>query len=440
MLSVVNGFFAALSRLISVFFSAFFGVWTLLGGVAKEPPAVPADFTPVLRFAVCSDVHLDGDPAQQNAEHFRSMFRDLYAYAETQAYAKVDALLVVGDFANTGAPEEYALFNAIVGENLKPETQLLTVLGNHEFIKYRDVDASVGYDVYRQYVNKDVDTHTVINGYHFIGVSYDEDGKRFRGKRAWLKEELKAAVKEDPEKPVFVYQHPHPFTTVYGSVNWSDFDVRAVLSQFPQVVDFSGHSHYAASDPRSVWQGGFTAVGTGALCAYMSNLNYVSGDEDAPGESGGFWIVEADAEGGVRLQLMDAVNHVFFEGAECWLTNIADPTKRVYTWGNRMALDTAPAFPAGAGASIERTADGGAALCFPDAAGYYEAENYKITVRSGADTVLNGTVVSDYVRAVHTGMRVDLGELPAGTYTVSVTAFSPYGKKGETLKTTAVLE
>ena len=60
--------------------------------------------------------------------------------------------------------------------NEKDETQLLAVLGNHEFIDYRDVDATVGYDVYRKYINEDVDTDIVINGYHFIGVSYDDDG------------------------------------------------------------------------------------------------------------------------------------------------------------------------------------------------------------------------------------------------------------------------
>ncbi len=143
-------------------------------------------------------------------------------------------------------------------ENKKEETQVLAVLGNHEFIDYRDVDATVGYDVYRKYVNEDVDTDIVINGYHFIGVSYDDNGSTFSGKTEWLDERLAKATEEDPDKPIFVYQHPHPTLTVYGSVNWGDMDTRVVLSKYPQVVNFSGHSHYAASDPRSVWQGEFT--------------------------------------------------------------------------------------------------------------------------------------------------------------------------------------
>ena len=457
MLSFSNAVVAALSRLISLFFSALFGLWSLLGGVAKEPPAAPDDFTPVLRFAVCSDVHLsdgsvdreDATPeeiaaarerAENNTKHFRSLFTDLYAYADAEEYKNVDALLVVGDFTDAGGEEQYAIFNGVVNEGIRPGTKLLTVMGNHEFIRYRDEDASVGAEVYRRLMDRETDTHEVIGGYHFIGVSYDEDGRHFKTKRAWLREQLLEATKEDPSKPVFVFQHPHPFTTVYGSVNWGDSDIRAVLSGFPQVVDFSGHSHYAASDPRSVWQGAFTAVGTGATCAYMSNLNYVSGDEDAPGESGGFWIVEVDADGCVRLRLMDTVNHALFEGAECFLTNAADPTKRLYTWGNRMALDTAPAFPENAAPELKRGENGEALLCFPDAAGYYEAESYKITVTAnGLHNDFNGTVVSDYVRAVHTGMAVPLGDLPSAEYRVTVTAFSPYGKKGETLTATLAL-
>ena len=388
----------------------------------------------MVRFAVCSDVHLDGDPMQEAAIRLGELYDASYDYAaDSDTYRKLDAVVTVGDFANSGDKEEYVTYNVVVNDHIRPETQHLEVMGNHEFIKYRDVDASVGYEMYQRYIYPQVDRHEVINGYHFICVSYDDDGKSFTGKMPWLKEQLDAAVKDDPNKPIFVFQHPHPFATVYGSVNWSDLSVRTLLDLYPQVVDFSGHSHYASSDPRSVWQDSFTAVGTGSLSAYMSNLNYVSGDEDAPGESGGFWIVEADRDGNVRLQLYDAANRRFFDNVDDYLPNPAKRTNRPYAWHNSMRLDTPPAFPEGA-AGTGRRIDGRATLFFPDAVGYYEAENYKIVVTgSSLKPVWEGTVVSDYVRAGLTGVTVDLGEIPDGTYTVKITANSPYEKQGQTL-------
>ena len=433
MLAVKNQFFHILTRLANFAFAGLFGMTALISGLS-EPPRTPEDFTPVVRFAVCSDVHLDGDPEQTAAIRLGQLYDDAYAYAQScETYKNLDAVLTVGDFATSGAPEEYALYNEIVSGHIKEGTQHLEVLGNHEFISYRDEDASVGYDVYRQYVYSEVDRHDVINGYHFIGVSYDKDGKTFTKKLPWLKEQLDAAKADTPDKPIFVYQHPHPFSTVYGSVNWGDASVRALLDLYPQVVDFSGHSHYASSDPRSLWQNSFTAVGTGSLSAYMSNLNYVSGDEDAPGESGGFWMVEADRDGNVRLQLYDAANRRFFDNVDDYLPNPAKRTNRPYAWDNSMRLDTPPAFPEGA-AVTGRRIDGRATLFFPDAVGYYEAENYKIVVTGGSlKPVWEETVVSDYVRAGLTGVTVDLGEIPDGTYTVKITANSPYEKQGQTL-------
>ncbi|MBQ6117732.1 MAG: metallophosphoesterase, partial [Clostridia bacterium] len=371
---------------------------------------------------------------QPAAIRLGELFDDSYAYAaDSETYKGLDAVIVAGDFATNGKPEEYQLYNSIVDAHIKEGTQTLEVLGNHEFIAYRDEDASVAYDVYKEYVCQDVDRHDVINGYHFIGVSYDDDGKYFTHKLNWLKKQLDAAVADDPEKPIFVYQHPHPFSTVYGSVNWGNTGVRSVLELYPQVVDFSGHSHYASSDPRSIWQGSFTAVGTGSLSAYMSNLNYTSGDEDAPGESGGFWMVEADKDGNVRLRLYDIVNHRFFRNVDYYLTDLNNRFNRPYSWNNSMSRDTAPQFPKNAVVSVTRE-EQDVILSFPDAAGFYEAENYKIVVKgTGIKPVWEGTAVSDYVRAGQTGVRVNLGPLEDGEYTVRITACSPFEKEGQTL-------
>ena len=425
-----------IARVISSAISFIYLFTGYKSGLTGKEIKKPEDFTPVLRFVACSDIHLDGNADQVNAERLANLIKDMYKYAEVQDYNTVDALMVVGDFAGGGAESEYAMFNRIIKENIKPQTKLLTVLGNHEFINYRDIDATAAYPVYQEMINPEVDTDVVINGYHFIGVSYDNNGKTFSGKTEWLRERLDNATKEDPTKPVFVYQHPSPSLTIYGSISWSDLDIRKVLSDYPQVVDFSGHSHYSPSDPRSVWQGEFTAIGCGSLKALMGNLNYIEGDNDAPGESAAAWLVEVDKDGNVNIRLYDVENQIFFKNVEYYFTNVSDVTKRDYTWAKQQSLDTAPQFPTDSKVKNSLNDEKETIISFPEAKGYYEAENYKITVKNDdGKKVFEKTVISEYVRATDDDVKVNIGELEKGTYKATVTAYSPYTKKGETLST-----
>lgn len=397
---------------------------------------IPDTFVPVIRFAVCSDIHLDGDENQKNAIRLREMFDDLYSYSESSnTHKSLDAVLVAGDFTGKGDAAEYEIFKKIINNSKRDKTELLCVLGNHEFIKYRDKDASVGYDIYKKFINEEIDIHKVINGYHFIGVSYDIDGKKFTDKIAWLKKQLEEARKDNPDKPIFVFQHPHPFATVYGSINWGDTAIRKALNKFPEVIDFSGHSHYAPSDPRSVWQGRFTAVGCGSLSAFMGNLNYIAGDKDAHGKSGGYWVVEADYKGNVKMGLFDAENRRFFDNIVYYFSNISDVTSRNYTWHKQKSLDTKPYFPKNSHISSEQDADGNTIISFPDASGYYEAENYKITIKSSENKlVFCDTVISDYVRSGHTGVKINIGKHKKGNFKFQIDAFSPYACRGGRLK------
>ena len=410
-------------------------------GLKGKKINTPEDFSPILRFIACSDVHLNGDEEQDNAIRLKNLIKDAYKYSETQSHNKLDALMVVGDFAGGGAEEEYTSFNKIVASALKAETQLLTVLGNHEFINYRDVDPTVGYDVYKKMINEKVDTDIVINGYHFIGVSYDDNGKTFKGKTTWLREKLQNATKEDPTKPIFVYQHPSPTLTIYGSITWSDLDIKKVLKDFPQVVDFSGHSHYSPSDPRSIWQGEFTAIGCGSLGALMGNLNYIEGDQDAPGKSAAAWIVEIDKDGNIRTKLYDVENRMFFKNIEYYLADLSNTKKRTYTWTKQKSLDTAPQFPEKSEVKNTVNENNETVISFPEANGYYEAENYKIIVKDNNNkNVFEKTVISEYVRATNDDVTVNLGKLEKGDYIVKTTAYSPYTKKGQTLKNTITVK
>ena len=435
-----------ISQIISKTFTSIVGFLNLVSGFRSgftgKKISTPEDFEPILRFIASSDIHLNGDEEQINAIRLKNLIADIYKYSETQSYKKLDALMVVGDFAGGGAEEEYASFNKIIDSVIrKDETQVITVLGNHEFINYRDVDATVGYKVYKKMINENVDTDIVINGYHFIGVSYDDNGKTFSGKTDWLRERLENATKEDPQKPVFVYQHPHPTLTVYGSITWSDLDIRKVLNDFPQVVDFSGHSHYSPSDPRCVWQGKFTAVGCGSLGALMGNLNYIEGDKDAPGKSAAAWVVEVDKDGNISFKLYDVENRMFFQSIDYYFTNLSDKSKRAYTFHKQKSLDTKPLFTENATIKNTTNEDNEVVISFPEARGYYEAENYKIIVKDNNNKkVFEKTVISEYVRATDDDVKVNLGKLEKGDYKVKVNSYTPYAKKGQVLKNTITVQ
>lgn len=425
-----------LSKVITLAFAGLFGIYSFFSGVKEVKVEKPEDFKPVLRFIACSDVHLsEGEGGEKNAEKFRKVFDRAYEIAgESEEYTALDAVIVAGDFTEEGKTGEYEVYKRITEEKLREGTQLLTCIGNHEQIEYRDTATpEKATEVFEKYVGTNADTHNIICGYHFIGVSYDDSGEEaFKTKTDWLRAELDKAVADTGDKPIFVFQHPHPALTVYGSVNWANMDIRMVLKDYPQVVDFSGHSHYAPNDPRSIHQSTFTAVGCGAITGTMGNLSYISGDAYGDGESATFWVCEVDAEGNVRLRLYDVVSDCFFDGVDYYLTDLADKSRRSYTWGRMMAQDTSPVFPDGAELSVSADEEGNVLVTFPEAEGFYRAENYKITLSKGSEKLTDLIVLSDYTRATDFDKTVNLGKLDKGNYTVKVRAFSPYAKKGET--------
>lgn len=429
-------FHHAMSKIITAAFAGLFGVYCFVAGVKEVKTVKPENFQPVLRFAVCSDIHLSKEEnGMKNAEKFTKLFNVAYGLSRESEYKTLDALLVAGDMTESGKAEEYEVYCDTVKKNIKEETQLLTVMGNHEHIEYRDTATpEKAVEVFREYVGQE-DFHKVICGYHFIGISYDDNGKEeFKTKLQWLTQELDKAVADTGDKPIFVVQHPHPALTVYGSVNWANMDIRKIFKDYPQVVDFSGHSHYAANDPRSIHQSTFTAIGSGAVTGAMGNLSYISGDAYGDGDSGTFWLCEVDENGDVRLRLYDLVSDCFFEEAEYFLKDVGNKKRRAYTWGRMMAQDTPPIFHDNAEITVQTGDEGKVEVSFPEASGYYRAENYKITLSSNGEEIENRVVLSDYIRATDFEKTVSFENLKEGQYTVRIRAFSPYAKRGDTLE------
>ncbi|WP_257350669.1 metallophosphoesterase family protein [Pseudalkalibacillus decolorationis] len=115
---------------------------------------------------------------------------------------------------------------------------------------------------------KSIYYHKVIKGYHFIVLATEDgvtEGTFSINQIKWLDKQLKQAKEDDPKKPIFVFHHQPIKGTIYGS-EWGfaknrDFFYNT-LKKYPQVISFSGHTHYPLDDPRIIHQKDFTTIGT----------------------------------------------------------------------------------------------------------------------------------------------------------------------------------
>lgn len=402
-----------------------------------KAPEDNTDFTPVIRFVACSDSHLKS-AAGKGSYRLEKTAKLAYAIAKADdEYNNLDAFLINGDITNDGNIDQFAGFKVVADKYIKSETELLPIIANnHDFRNMKK--QTVAY--FSQLMGKDTDYHKVVNGYHFIGISTsDVEGVNYtEEQRVWLKAQLDEAVKDDPNKPIFVSQHEHVRNTVYGSSDfdgWGIDDFSDILEQYPQVVDFSGHSHYPLNDPRSVWQGSFTAIGTGAL-AYME-LTVEDQRKVHPTGNGleaQFWIVELDKDSNMRLRGIDLIEEKVL--CEYILANPANPDNREYTPEKQTARSTAPVFDEDAKLKVTKLARN-ISVKF-DAAKSTNAEPvflYKVKVtNSDGEVVKSDWVLPKYYSAtVEKTERLNLGKFDKGDYTVSVTAQTAWGIQSEAM-------
>lgn len=231
------------------------GFWATHGALAAKSPVR-------LRFGVISDIHVRvGGPRDHG------IFGDTYYFSKTLRYFKekqVDAVLIAGDIADNGFDDQMLLV-AKAWFEVFPDgcgVEKLFITGNHDWAGQRTIEkmSALWEKAWHEpYVSL---WHKTVKGYHFIGKHWDSNG--FGGLAAWLTangESLKG------DKPFFYVQHPPPNGTCNGPYAWGRDGgaTTKALASWPNAVAFSGHSHHAQTDDRSIWQGGFTAVNTGSL-------------------------------------------------------------------------------------------------------------------------------------------------------------------------------
>lgn len=262
------------------------------------PVGVVSAGNPNLKFGVVSDIHITKIGEKEKMEGWGNnlTFRHTLEWFREQG---VDAVMVAGDMADLGMVEELeAVADAwykVFPDDKAPDgrkVEKLFVTGNHDFHGYlygghaakvypdmaerkkhvlrNDMGGwwrKILHEDYSRFYRKD------IKGYTFLGAHWDDGtGMDANYGRSTFGVELSAFLSErgkslNPARPFFYFQHPHPKDTCYGSWAWGrdDGKVTKALSEYPNAVAFSGHSHYSLTDERSLWQGAFTSVGTSSL-------------------------------------------------------------------------------------------------------------------------------------------------------------------------------
>lgn len=270
------------------------------------------NFTPVLRFMVVSDIHLKDESCIEE-KRFADALNYAYAIAQSsESYKKLDAIVVVGDFANSGTEIQMRKAKKILDAGVDyDETQVIMSFASHET---NHDGTAVSAERMKRILSQDPDQHKVINGFHFVSVSPSHSCNYDDAKKEWMAKELASAAKEDKAKPIFVFQHPHNTGTVYGSILWGEDELISIYMNYPQIIHFSGHSHAPINDPRSIHQKHFTSLGTGTLSYFeMDEFDKITGTiPENKANAAQILIVEADADNRVRVYPFDVLTGNFF--------------------------------------------------------------------------------------------------------------------------------
>ena len=408
----------------------FGGAQRLQGTVTDTLPVTPEDFVPTIRLVLFTDSH------NQN-HHVADAIDTAYElFDNAPVYPGVDGFFGLGDFSSVGFEGDYVNYVATLKEHVRPETVCINIHGNHEF----------KHDDFREFFIRnfgyDPNTVTEINGFSCIAFSGERSKTEWTftaDSLKWLSTAINQAEQKANGKAIFVFNHPHPWGTVYGSTVWGDPQLNVVLNNHTAVVDFSGHSHFPLNDPRSINQITYTAFGCGAMATFETDKDYLPGQHpDGYDPAAQMTVVEADNDGSVRICGYDLLSDTWI--CEYYIDDVNDKAAFPYTYKNMRAHDTAPVFKEGTTATAYKNENGEWVISFDEAeaAPGYIVHEYRVTIKDAkGKIVFTGNFVDDYFVFDDddtADFRIGTDTLESGkSYTLQVRAESAYHKYSETL-------
>lgn len=432
----------------------------------------PRELSPVfdeskiaLSLAAISDVHIEGS-SDAYANKFTAALNQLKAKAAENDANGIDGVLVAGDLIQKAEVTMAQNFKALYEEVFNPtDVPMIYTIGNHDMNpKYDWTPSTVAQSVAMantfgdEYFKTDIDNtmrnnyearHCVIGGYHILAVTPNGDQPITYSPNVitWLDQQLDAITKTDPNRYVIVLTHPMIYNTIYGSLlgedggvwtstlpnYWATRVLTGVLEKYPQVVSFHGHLHFPINDPRSLWQGKWTALGCGST-RYMAiepaGWEGISNTPTVMNDANNFsqgYLVQFDVNGNMRIVKMDFFNNgTIGEPYVMQYPDAAGANLAKYNNVTRKAANQAPTMSTIDVKDVKEAET--ASVTFAAGKDDEFVHHYIVTLSKAGNVVATKKILADFYLHPNTSemkssWTVDFGTLSeSGQYTVTVVA------------------
>ncbi|WP_063565865.1 metallophosphoesterase [Paenibacillus sp. O199] len=279
---------------------------------------------PIISFQVITDTHVREQADHIHNRHLEKALEDIATYSHGSS-----GIMHVGDVTDRGLPQEYQELQRILEAHGESLPQIRYTVGNHDIgailwgdpplnlttMTQHEVGQVLGHSgdmgqVEAHGIEKPQNSISIeelwqkrlsdftaitgmngsyhdhwIDGYHYIFLGTEQphpkDCDMSADQLQWL--ETKLSEQALPEQPIFVFLHQPLMDTVAGSMKeqgWygvsQDAALKAILSRYPQVILFSGHTHWQLEAHRTMYEGG----GQLPTMFNASSVAYLWTDED----------------------------------------------------------------------------------------------------------------------------------------------------------------
>jgi len=253
----------------------------------------------ILRAPVLSDEHCERtDPIDSSAQ----TTANIQVLTSLLGRTEFDIWLSAGDRSLTGTlAADQQWINAYTAGCSDSASKLFFCHGNHDVYWSECANLQQHYDWFStntQVYSLDSNDgqpakgnrHAKVNGVHFVAIdvqTYMPGVNNFSvDTQTWFKNTMDAAMLDTPDMPIIVLCHCPPYETSTGSLNeqcdggyWGGSkQLDEMLSDYPNAIAITGHTHYDIHDERAIMSNGkYHAITAPSLAGGLCLDTYYNG-------------------------------------------------------------------------------------------------------------------------------------------------------------------